>query len=341
MRRALITGITGQDGSYLAEFLLQKGYEVHGIIRRVALEDPLNRMWRIQPIADRIQLHVAALESQPSLMGLLTQVQPDEVYHLAGHSFVGGSFEEELSTLTVNITTTHTVLSSVRETCPAARVYFAGSSEMFGGAAECPQRETTPFHPRSAYGISKCAGYYLTCHYREAGGLFTVTGILFNHESARRGAEFVTRKITRAATRIKLGLQETLSLGNLEAKRDWGYAPEYVEAMWRMLQAQAPDDYVIATGEFHSVQEFVEEAFSVLGLDWRDYVMQDPRYLRPREIDHLIGDASKASRQLGWRPKTTFQALVRLMVEADLGLAEREARMPPAVKPPLRGVASQ
>ncbi len=324
--RALITGITGQDGSYLAELLLEKGYEVHGIVRRVALEDPLHRMWRIQHIEDRLQLHPIDLESQPGISGLLKKIQPREIYHLAGHSFVGTSADGGFSTLHTNIATTHAALHSVQEACPKARLYFAGSSEMFGDASEVPQRETTPFRPRSAYGISKCTGLYLTRSYRHTHRLFAVAGILFNHESPRRGFEFVTRKITRAATRIKLGLQEGLSLGNLEAKRDWGYAPEYVEAMWRMLQAEAPEDYVIATGEAHSVQEFVEAAFGVLDLDWREHVKTDPRYLRPTEVTPRIGDASKAGRELGWRPKTTFRELVRIMVEADLELAREEAR---------------
>ncbi len=318
MKRALITGITGQDGSYLAEFLLQKGYEVHGIVRRVAIEDPEHRLWRILPIKERLHLHAASLESFPSLYRVLQAVRPDECYHLAAQSFVAYSFEDEFSTLNANINGTHHMLAAVRDCVPQCRFYFAASSEMFGKVEQTPQTEATPFHPRSAYGISKVAGFDLTRNYREAYGLFACSGILYNHESPRRGYEFVTRKITSHAARIKLGLAKELRLGNLEAKRDWGHAREYVKAMWMMLQQDRPDDYVIATGEQHSVREFAEIAFAYLGLDYRDYVAVDPQLLRPADVETLLGDASKARRVLGWSYQVPFKDLVEEMVEADL-----------------------
>ena len=318
MKRALLTGITGQDGSYLAELLLEQGYEVHGVIRRVALEDPLHRMWRIQHLKERLQLHIASLESHASVSGLLKQVKPDEIYHLAAHSFVGYSFEDELSTLQTNITSTHAVLTSFRDTCPDARLYFAGSSEMFGRVQQAPQNEATPFHPRSAYGISKCTGFYLTQNYRETFQLFAVSGIPFNHESPRRGFEFVTRKISFHAALIAAGKARKLRLGNLEARRDWGHAKRYVEAIWKMLQADTPEDYVIATGQTHTVREFCEIAFKVIGRDYRDYVETDPRLYRPAEETILVGDASKACNNLGWKCDPPFEALVREMVESDL-----------------------
>lgn len=315
---ALITGITGQDGFYLAEFLLNRGYEVHGIVRRVALEDPLHRMWRINHIKDRLRLHAASMESFPSLYRVLANVQPDEIYHLAAQSYVSYSFEDEFSTLQTNIDGTHHMLGSFRDVCPKAKFYFAGSSEMFGKAAEVPQRETTPFHPRSAYGISKCTGFYLTRNYREAHNLFAVTGIFFNHESPRRGFEFVTRKISYHAAMIATGKEQRLKLGNLEAKRDWGHAKKYVEVMWRMLQNEAPEDFVVATGETPSVKEFCQIAFGLVGLDYRDYVEIDPVLHRPSEVEFLVGDASKARDKLGWEYDIPFEALVKEMVESDL-----------------------
>jgi len=317
-KNALITGITGQDGSYLAELLLEKGYEVHGIIRRVALEDPLHRMWRIQPLKDRLHLHVASLEDRASVSRALTTVKPDELYHLAAQSFVGYSLEDELSTLQTNIMSTHAVLSGFREVCPHARFYFAGSSEMFGRAAQAPQNEATPFHPRSVYGISKCAGCYLTRSYREAHGLFAVSGILFNHESPRRGFEFVTRKISYHVALIAAGKAHKLKLGNLEARRDWGHAKRYVEAIWKMLQTDRPEDFVVATGQTHTVREFCEIAFGLVGLDYRDFVEQDPALYRPAEETVLVGDASKAKTKLGWHYDVPFEELVREMVESDL-----------------------
>jgi len=317
-KKALITGITGQDGSYLAEFLLDKGYEVHGIVRRVAIEDPEHRLWRIRQILDKIVIHGASMESYASIFNVVDKLRPDECYHLAAQSFVSYSFEDEFSTINTNINGTHYVLSALKEKAPNCKLYFAGSSEMFGLVKETPQNENTPFHPRSSYGISKVAGFDLARNYREAYNLFACSGILFNHESPRRGFEFVTRKISNAVAKIKLGLSNELKLGNLEAKRDWGYAGDYVKAMWLMLQQDEPDDYVIATGESHSVKEFLEEAFSYLGIDWRDFVDVDPRYLRPTEVDILLGDSSKAKEKLGWEPRITFKELVRVMVEYDL-----------------------
>jgi GDPmannose 4,6-dehydratase len=317
-RKALITGITGQDGSYLAELLLDKGYEVHGMVRRVAIEDPVHRMSRILHLRDRVTLHAASLESYPSLFKIIAQVRPDECYHLAAQSFVAESFVDEFSTINVNINGCHYVLSALREAAPACRFYFAGSSEMFGKVREVPQTELTPFHPRSPYGISKVAGFYLTLNYREAYRLHASSGILFNHESPRRGFEFVTRKITNGVARIKRGQSRTLSLGNLEAKRDWGHARDYVAAMWRMLQQDVPDDYVIATGELHSVREFCELAFAHAGLDYREFVVTDPNLLRPAEVDQLIGDPAKAREKLGWKYTQSFADLVREMVDSDL-----------------------
>jgi GDPmannose 4,6-dehydratase len=318
MKRALITGITGQDGSYLAELLLDKGYEVHGIVRRVALEDPANRLRRLQHVADRITLHSANLDNYPSIFHVVDKIQPDECYHLAAQSFVSYSFEDEFSTITTNINGTHFVLSAVKDRAPKCRFYFAGSSEMFGHVKESPQTENTPFHPRSPYGISKVAGFDLTRNYREAYGMFALSGILFNHESPRRGFEFVTRKVTNAVAQIKLGIAQDLRVGNLEAKRDWGFAGDYVEAMWRMLQQDQPDDYVVATGETHSVQELVELAFSCADLDWREHTKVDESFYRPSEVHLLHGDYSKAHAELGWQPKIRFAELVRMMVDEDL-----------------------
>ena len=320
MKRALITGITGQDGSYLAELLLEKGYEVHGLVRRVAIEDPEHRLWRILHLKDRLKLHAASLESLPSIYRVFQAVKPDECYHLAAQSFVAYSFEDEFSTLNANINGTHHVLAALRDCAPDSRFYFAASSEMFGKVAQMPQNELTPFHPRSAYGISKVAGFHLTRNYREAYGVKASSGILYNHESPRRGFEFVTRKITSHAARIKLGLAKELRLGNLESRRDWGHAREYVRAMWLMLQQDEPEDYVIATGEQHSVREFAEAAFSHLGLDYREHVILDSQLLRPADVETLLGDAAKARRKLDWSCQVKFKELVHEMVEADLRL---------------------
>ena len=317
---ALITGITGQDGSYLAEFLLDKGYEVHGTVRRIALEDQEHRMGRIRHILDRLQLHPASMESYPSIYNLIKTVQPDELYHLAAQSFVEISFQDAFSTLNTNINGTHYVLAALHDLKPDTRFYFAGSSEMFGKVAEVPQKETTRFHPRSPYGISKVAGYDLTRNYREAYDLHASSGILFNHESPRRGFEFSTRKITSHVARIKLKQTGHVTMGNLDSKRDWGHAKEYVRAMWLMLQQDKPDDYVIATGETHSVREFAEIAFSHVGLDYEEHVQMDPRFLRPAEVELLIGDAGKAKEKLGWSYDVSFKDLVVEMVEADLAL---------------------
>ena len=316
--KALITGITGQDGSYLAELLLEKGYEVHGTVRRVALDDQEQRLSRVLHLVDRLQLHPASLECYPSICNVIKTVQPDECYHLAAQSSVEFSFQDAFSTLNTNINGTHYVLSALRNFRPECRLYFAGSSEMFGNASEVPQKETTRFHPRSPYGISKVAGYDLTRNHREAYGLHASSGILFNHESPRRGSEFSTRKISSHVARIKLGLINHVALGNLESKRDWGHAKEYVKAMWLMLQQPEPDDYVIATGETHSVREFAEIAFGHVGLNYESHVHVDPRFFRPAEVELLIGDASKAKERLGWSYDRSFEDLVVEMVEADL-----------------------
>lgn len=325
MRRACITGITGQDGSYLAELLLEKGYQVHGLVRRTAIEDPAHRFSRLTHIADRIHLHATSLESFPSLYLSISQIQPDELYHLAAQSFVTYSFEDAFSTLQSNIQGTHYVLESVRQCAPQCRVYFAGSSEMFGKAVEVPQSETTKFHPRSPYGISKVAGYHLAQNYREAYGLFVCSGILFNHESPRRGFEFVSRKITSYAAKIKAGLEKELPMGNLEAKRDWGFAKDYVVAMHSMLQQSQPDDFVVATGETHSVRELCELAFARVGLDYRDYVIVRDEFFRPAEVHLLLGNAAKARAVLGWQPTVSFRQLVDMMVEHDMALATARA----------------
>lgn len=316
-RRALITGITGQDGSYLAELLVGKGYEVHGIVRRIALEDPEHRLGRLLAVRDRVVLHPASLESYASIYQVIAAIGPQECYHLAAQSFVSYSFDDEFSTLNTNINGTHYMLAAIKNVAPHCRFYFAGSSEMFGKAEEVPQSENTRFHPRSSYGISKVAGFELTRNYREAYDLHASNGILFNHESPRRGFEFVTRKITSGVARIVAGKSKELRLGNLDAKRDWGHAREYVTAMWMMLQQPEPDDYVIATGETHSVHEFVQAAFSHVGLDWEKYVKIDPDLFRPAEVNILLGDATKAKEKLGWAPKVTFRELVSEMVDAD------------------------
>ena len=317
-KKALITGITGQDGSYLAELLVAKGYEVHGLVRRVALEDPEHRLSRIQGVLDRLHLHAASLENYASVYRVVEKVRPDECYHLAAQSSVSYSFDDEFSTINTNINGTHFLLDSVRNLAPGSRFYFAGSSEQFGCADDVPQSETTRFNPRSCYGISKVAGYELSRNYREAYGLNVSCGILFNHESPRRGFEFVTRKITSGVARVVAGQADQLRLGNLEAKRDWGHAREYIEAMWLMLQRPSGDDYVIATGESHAVREFAELAFSVAGLNYQDHVVIDPELHRPLEVNELVGDASKARGKLGWTHAVGFEDLVREMVSADL-----------------------
>ena len=324
MKRALITGITGQDGSYLAELLLGKSYEVHGVVRRVALEDPAHRLWRLQHLVDRISLHAASMESYASLFRVVQHVRPDECYHLAAQSFVDYSFDDEFSTININVNGTHYLLSAVKEMAPECHFYFAGSSEMFGQAPESPQSERTPFHPRSPYGISKVAGFQLTRNYREAYGLFACNGIAFNHESERRGFEFVTRKITSTVARIRQGRARELRLGNLQAKRDWGYAPDYVEAMWRMLQQNEPADFVLATGETHSVQEFVDEAFHRADLDPAEFVVVDEKLYRPAEVHELRGDPSEAKGRLGWTARVRFHELVRIMIDADLRRLEMQ-----------------
>ena len=318
VKKAFVTGITGQDGSYLAEYLLEKGYEVHGLVRRVALEDSANRLARIAHLGSRLTLHAGTLESYSSVFQVFSRNHFDECYHLAAQSFVAESFADGFSTMNTNINGTHYVLAAIREAQPECRFYFAGSSEMFGKVRESPQREETPFYPRSPYGISKVAGFDLSRNYRDAYGMFCSAGILFNHESPRRGFEFVTRKITRGVARIKMGLQDELRLGNLDARRDWGHARDYVRAMHLMLQQPEPDDYVIATGETHSVGQFCELAFGQVDLDYRAYVKVDPQFYRPAEVDLLIGDASKAKVKLGWEPQVTFNDLVREMVESDL-----------------------
>jgi GDPmannose 4,6-dehydratase len=322
-KRALITGITGQDGSYLAEHLLDEGYEVHGLVRRVAMEEPERRFGRIHHLLDRLTLHAANLESYPSIFHVFSRNNFDECYHLAAQSFVAESFSDGFSTMNTNVNGTHYVLAALKELRPKCKFYFAGSSEMFGKVAEVPQTETTPFRPRSPYGISKVAGFHLTVNYREAYGMFCCNGILFNHEGPRRGFEFVTRKISSSVARIKLGMSKEVRLGNLDARRDWGHAADYVQAMHLMMQQPEAADYVIATGETHSVREFCEVAFSHVGLDYQKYVKVDPIMYRPAEVDLLQGDASKARRILGWQPRRLFTDLVQEMVQTDLAALER------------------
>ena len=321
-KTALITGITGQDGSYLAEFLLKKKYKVHGMVRRVALEDPTHRLWRIKHISKKITFHNSSVYSYSSLIKIIKKIKPDELYHLGAVSYVAYSFDDEYSTINTNINGTHNVLSAVKDFSPKTKVYFAGSSEMFG-KAPIPQKETTPFHPRSPYGISKVTGFDLTRNYREAYKLHCCTGILFNHESPRRGFEFVTRKISHGVARIKYGLQKDLSLGNLESKRDWGHAKDYIEAMWLMVQQRKPDDFVIATNEQHSVKEFAKVAFSIVGLDYKKFIKIDKNLYRPAEVQTLLGDYSKARRVLKWKPKVSFESLVKDMVLSDLKFVKK------------------
>jgi GDPmannose 4,6-dehydratase len=315
MNKALITGITGQDGSYLADWLLEQGYEVHGMVRRSSTEN----FDRITHLAGRVHLHQADLLDQLSIIEVLRQVRPREVYNLAAMSFVPTSWKQPVLTGEFTAIGVTRMLEAIRLLDPTGiRFYQASSSEMFGKVRETPQKETTPFHPRSPYGVAKVYGHYITVNYRESYGMFCSSGILFNHESPRRGLEFVTHKVTDAAARIKLGLARELRLGNLEARRDWGFAGDYVRAMWLMLQQDRPDDYVIATGQTHSVRDLVETAFGHVGLDWRQYVVEDPSLIRPAEVDLLIGDAGKAQRELGWKPQVGFHELIRRMVEADL-----------------------
>ncbi|MCD6289090.1 MAG: GDP-mannose 4,6-dehydratase [Anaerolineae bacterium] len=322
MPKALITGITGQDGSYLAEFLLSKGYEVIGMVRRTST---LN-FDRIHHIQDQITLVQGDLLDQVSLINILQEHRPDEVYNLAAQSFVPTSFEQPVLTGEFTALGVTRVLDAIRIVDPKIRFYQASSSEMFGKVRAVPQNENTPFHPRSPYGVAKVYGHWITVNYRESYGLFACSGILFNHESPRRGLEFVTHKVTYGAARIKLGLANELRLGNLEARRDWGYAGDYVRAMWLMLQQDQPDDYVIATGETHSVKELCQEAFGYLDLDWEKYVVSDPRFYRPAEVDLLVGDASKARRVLGWEPTVSFRELVRMMVDADMEMLQAEMK---------------
>ncbi len=318
MKKALITGISGQDGSYLSELLLNKNYEVHGIIRRVALEDETHRLWRLRAIKKELKLHSGSLESFPSLAQIINKIQPDEIYHLAAQSYVDNSFEDEFSTLNTNINGTHYMLSSMKEFSPKSKFYFAGSSEMFGKAVESPQNENTKFYPRSAYGISKVAGFELTRNYREGYNFFASTGILFNHESPRRGFEFVTRKISLAVAKIHNNLQKELRLGNIKAMRDWGHAKDYVEAMWLMLQQKKAEDYVIGTGEQHSVEEFLDIAFKHVGKNYKDYLKIDERFFRPTEVETLLANPTNSKKKLNWEPKIKFEDLVKEMVEADL-----------------------
>jgi len=316
---ALITGITGQDGSYLAELLLSKGYEVHGIVRRVALEDETHRLWRIKGILKDLTLHAGSLESYASLFNIVLKIKPTEVYHLAAQSYVGYSFEDEFSTLNININGTHYLLSAVKEFAASkVKFYFAASSEMFGKAQETPQTETTPFYPRSSYGISKMTGFHLTRNYREAYKLHASNGILFNHESPRRGFEFVTRKISHAVSRIKKNPKEKLKLGNINSMRDWGHAKDYVKAMWIMLQQDNPGDYVIGTGKKYSVEDFAKRAFAHVGLNYKDHIVIDKKLMRPSEVDQLLADCSKAKKVLKWEPKISFEDLIIDMVENDL-----------------------
>ena len=327
MKRAFITGVTGQDGSYLAELLLEKGYEVHGLIRRsssfnTSRIDHLYQDPHVNGV--KLFLHHGDMTDATNLARLVYEIQPDEIYNLAAQSHVRVSFDAPEFTGDVDALGTLRLLEAVRLTHSKARFYQASTSELYGLVQEVPQKETTPFYPRSPYAVAKLYGFWIVKNYREAYGLHASNGILFNHESPRRGETFVTRKVTRAASRIKMGLQSDLFMGNIEAKRDWGYALDYVEGMWRMLQQDTPDDYVLATGEMHSVRELLEEAFSYVGLDWQKYTRHDDRYNRPSEVDQLLGDPSKAKRVLGWTPKVTFKELIRLMMDADLELARKE-----------------
>lgn len=323
MKCALVTGIAGQDGSYLAELLLGKGYQVHGIVRREALEDPQHRLTNIKNIINDVKLHVGAIDNHLSIYKIIALVKPDECYHLASSSFVSYNFEDESSLVANNFTATHALLAGVKELVPDCRVYFAGSSEMFGNAKSSPQNESTPFNPRSVYGISKLAAFHLARNYREHHKLFVAAGILYNHESPRRGYQFVTRKISATVAKIHLGLADRLELGNIDALRDWGYAPDYVVAMHAMLQQEKPEDYVIATGVLHSVRDFLNEAFSVVGLDYEAYIHSNLDHFRPGEVVSLCGDSSKARDALNWQPTKSFEQMVKEMVLADIEHLER------------------
>ena len=323
-KKAFITGITGQDGSYLAEFLLNKNYQVHGLIRRVALEDKTHRFWRIKDFLDKIVIHSGSLESYASIVKIIQKIKPDEVYHLGAQSYIDYAFKDEFSTLNTNINGTHFLLAAIRDFSPKSRFYFAGSSEMFGKVQEIPQSEKTIFYPRSNYGISKVTGFDLTRNYREAYKIFSCSGILFNHESPRRGFEFVTRKISHAVAKIKLGLQKKLELGNMNAKRDWGHAKDYVEAMWLMLQNKKPEDFVIGTGKQYSVKQFAELAFKYVELDYKKFIVIKENLKRPSEVDTLLANPNKAKKILGWKPKVTFKNLVHDMVQSDLDFVKKE-----------------
>jgi len=313
-KRAIITGITGQDGSYLAELLLEKGYEVYGMIRRSSAPN----LWRIEHVLDRVTLKPADLLDQLSLIRMIDEIRPHELYNLAAMSFVPASWDQPMLTGEYNSQGVTRMLDAVRRVDPAIRFYQASSSEMFGKVRETPQRETTPFYPRSPYGVSKVFAHYITVNYRESYGLFAVSGMLFNHESPRRGLEFVTRKVTDGVARIKLGLTDTLTIGNLDAQRDWGFAGDYVRAMWLMLQQERAEDFVIATGKSHSVRQLIQIAFARAGLEWERYVRVDPALLRPAEVEHLLGDSTKARNELGWKPEVNFEKLIEMMVDADI-----------------------
>ncbi len=323
-KKALITGITGQDGSYLSEFLLKKKYQVHGLIRRVAAEDKTHRLWRLRNILNKIILHPASLESYASIVKIIQRVKPDEIYHLGAQSYIDYAFKDEFSTMNTNINGTHYILSAIKEFSPKTKFYFAGSSEMFGKVQQIPQTEKTPFYPRSTYGISKVAGFDLTRNYREAYNLFCCSGILFNHESPRRGFEFVTRKITHSVARIKFGLQKKLILGNMNSRRDWGHAKDYVKAMWLMLNRSKPEDFVISTGKQYTVRDFTKLAFELVDLDYKKYVSTEKKLYRPSEVDSLLGNCNKAKKELKWKPEYDFKKLVKDMIKADLEFVEKE-----------------
>lgn len=323
-KTAFITGITGQDGSYLAEFLLSKNYQVHGLVRRVAQEDETHRFWRIKSILNKIILHSGSLENYPSIIKIIQKIKPTEIYHLGAQSYIDYAFKDEFSTINININGTHYILSAIKEFSPSSKFYFAGSSEMFGKVFETPQNENTKFYPRSVYGISKVAGFELTRNYREAYNLFCCSGILFNHESPRRGFEFVTRKITHSVAKIKLGIQKKLILGNIKAKRDWGHAKDYVEAMWLMLNKKKPDDFLISSGEQHSVEDFLKLAFSLVDLDYKKHLLIDKSLERPADVQTLLGDYSKAKKMLGWKPKIKFKDLVKDMLANDINFVKKQ-----------------
>jgi len=324
-KTALITGITGQDGSYLAELLLSKNYKVHGLVRRVASENEAHRLWRLRDILKKINLHAASLESYASIVKLVEKLKPTEIYHLGAQSYIDYAFKDEFSTINTNINGTHYLLSAIKEFSPKTKMYFAASSEMFGKALEIPQNEKTPFYPRSTYGISKVAGFDLTRNYREAYNIFCCSGILFNHESPRRGFEFVTRKITHAVAKIKLGLQKDLTLGNINAMRDWGHAKDYVVAMWLMLQQKKPQDYVVSTGKQYSVKQFAKLAFEQVDLDYKKYLKIDKKFNRPADVQTLLGDCKKAKKDLKWKQKYSFKDLVKDMVKKDLKFVKKES----------------